>query len=139
MEMNQVRYFLALCEEKHFTRAAARCGVAQPSLTTAMKKLEQEFGGSLFDRRRGEPTELGLLVRPFLQGIAWNAATAMSRAQSLTATTAPEAEINGAADTPFPAAAMPADATLARPAVGRDAIKWMPLERDARKGVSAME
>src|SRR5262245_23593923 len=136
MEMNQVRYFLALCEEKHFTRAAARCGVAQPSLTTAIKKLEQEFGGSLFDRRRGEPTELGYLVRPFLQGIAWNAATATSRAQSFASTTAPEAEVNGA-DTPFPAAAMPENGGLAQPAV--DAIKWMPIERDARKAISAME
>jgi len=133
MEMNQVRYFLALCEEKHFTRAAARCGVAQPSLTTAIKKLEQEFGGSLFDRRRGEPTELGLLVRPFLQGIAWNAATAMSRAQEFT--TAPEAEVNGAADTPFPAPAMPDNGALARP----DGIKWMPVEHHVRKGISAMD
>jgi DNA-binding transcriptional LysR family regulator len=80
--MNQVRYFVALCEEKHFTRAAARCGVAQPSLTTAVKKLERELGGPLFDRKRSEPTELGLLVEPFLREIAWNAETATSRALS---------------------------------------------------------
>jgi DNA-binding transcriptional LysR family regulator len=78
--MNQVRYFVALCEEKHFTRAAARCGVAQPSLTTAIKKLERELGGSLFDRRRGEPTELGLMVEPFFRKIAWNAETVTAHA-----------------------------------------------------------
>jgi DNA-binding transcriptional LysR family regulator len=78
--MNQIRYFVALCEEKHFTRAAARCGVAQPSLTTAIKKLERELGGSLFDRKRGEPTELGLMVEPFFRKIAWNAETVTARA-----------------------------------------------------------
>jgi hypothetical protein len=84
MEMNQIRYFLALCKEKNFTRAAARCSVSQPSLTTAIKKLEREFGGPLFDRgRRNELTELGILVRPFLERIAWNAATAKWCADSL--------------------------------------------------------
>ena len=34
MQMHQVRYFLALCEELNFTRSARRCGVSQPSLTT---------------------------------------------------------------------------------------------------------
>ena len=38
MEMHQVRYFLALCEELNFTRAAERCHVAQPSLTRAIKQ-----------------------------------------------------------------------------------------------------
>jgi DNA-binding transcriptional LysR family regulator len=137
MEMNQVRYFLALCEEKHFTRAAARCGVAQPSLTTAIKKLEQELGGTLFDRRRGEPTELGLLVRPFLQGIAWNAATAAARAQGFTAAAGAD-EINGA-EASLPAATKDEDGMPARPNVGRDSIKWMPVERDVRKGFSAVE
>jgi DNA-binding transcriptional LysR family regulator len=48
MQMNQVRYFLALCEEQNFTRAAKRCGVSQPSLTNAIKRLERTFGGPLF-------------------------------------------------------------------------------------------
>jgi DNA-binding transcriptional LysR family regulator len=39
MEISQIRYFLALCDERRFTRAARRCGVAQPSLTRAIKKL----------------------------------------------------------------------------------------------------
>jgi LysR family hydrogen peroxide-inducible transcriptional activator len=63
--MHQVRYFLAICEEKNFTRAAKRSGVAQPSLTRAIKRLEAELGGSLFNRARPEIrlTELGALVR----------------------------------------------------------------------------
>src|SRR5262245_20974853 len=36
MQMHQIRYFLALCEERSFTRAAKRCGVSQPSLTNAI-------------------------------------------------------------------------------------------------------
>jgi DNA-binding transcriptional LysR family regulator len=41
MQMQQVHYFLALCEELNFTRAARRCGVSQPSLTTAISALER--------------------------------------------------------------------------------------------------
>jgi molybdenum-dependent DNA-binding transcriptional regulator ModE len=52
MELHQVRYFLALCEEKSFTRAAKHCGVSQPSLSNAIGRLEQELGGRLFHRNR---------------------------------------------------------------------------------------
>ena len=52
MELHQIRYFLALCEELNFTRAAERCQVAQSSLTRAIKALEIEFGGALFHRER---------------------------------------------------------------------------------------
>ena len=52
MEMHQVRYFLSLCAELNFTRAAERCNVAQPSLTRAIKQLEEELGGALFHRER---------------------------------------------------------------------------------------
>ena len=52
MEMHQIRYFLAVCEELNFTRAAETCHVAQPSLTRAIKLLEEELGGPLFHRER---------------------------------------------------------------------------------------
>jgi DNA-binding transcriptional LysR family regulator len=66
MKIRQVTYFLALCEEQSFTRAARRCGVAQPSLTRAIQLLEQEIGGRLFERSNSSVhlTELGVLVRP---------------------------------------------------------------------------
>jgi LysR family transcriptional regulator, hydrogen peroxide-inducible genes activator len=68
MELQQVRYFLALCEEGSFTRAAMRCGVSQPSLSNGIKRLEQEFGGLLFHRSlpKCRLTELGRAVRPCL-------------------------------------------------------------------------
>src|SRR5581483_7198525 len=71
MEMHQVRYFLALCEELNFTRAAERCNVAQPSLTRAIKQLEEELGGALFHRERARThlSELGNIVLPYLTQI----------------------------------------------------------------------
>jgi LysR family hydrogen peroxide-inducible transcriptional activator len=71
MEMHQVRYFLALCEELNFTRAAERCHVAQPSLTRAIKQLEEELGGALFRRERANThlSELGRTLKPYLEQI----------------------------------------------------------------------
>jgi DNA-binding transcriptional LysR family regulator len=42
MEMQQIRHFLLLCEEGNFTRAANRCAVRQPSITRAIRLLENE-------------------------------------------------------------------------------------------------
>ena len=64
MELNQIRYAIALSEERTFTGAANRCGIAQPSLTTAIKKLEFEFGQALFERRPVQLTALGRQVLP---------------------------------------------------------------------------
>ena len=69
MELHQIRYFLALCEELNFTRAAERCKVAQSSLTRAIKALEQELGGALFHRERANThlSKLGQKVQPLLE------------------------------------------------------------------------
>lgn len=71
MEMHQVRYFVALCETLNFTRAAEQCGVAQPSLTKAIQRLEEELGGPLFARERNltHLTDLGRLMRPHLEAV----------------------------------------------------------------------
>lgn len=85
MEMHQVRYFLAVARELNFTRAAESCNVAQPSLTRAIKQLEDELGGDLFRRERNlsHLTELGQRVLPMLQQCFDSASTAKSLAQSL--------------------------------------------------------
>ena len=50
MTFTELRYLLVLAEEKHFGRAALRCHVSQPSLSMAIKKLEQSLGVGLFER-----------------------------------------------------------------------------------------
>lgn len=82
MEMHQVRYFLTLCEMLNFTRAANQCNVAQPSLTRAIKKLEEELGGPLFRRERNltHLTDLGRMMRPYLEQIYRAAETARAEA-----------------------------------------------------------
>ena len=68
MEIHQIRYFLAVCEQLNFTQAARQCHVTQPSLTRAIQRLEKEFGGYLFrrDQPKVELTDLGKLMRPYL-------------------------------------------------------------------------
>ncbi len=69
MEIQQVRYFLAVIETRSFTRAAERCAVSQPALTGSIKKLEEELGGPLILRERGgaKLTALGQHVLPRFQ------------------------------------------------------------------------
>ncbi len=69
MEMHQVKYFLATASELNFTKAAEICNVTQPSLTRAIKQLEDELGGDLFRRERPQAqlTELGQRMYPLLK------------------------------------------------------------------------
>lgn len=85
MEMHQVRYFLAVARALNFTRAAEECHVAQPSLTRAIKQLEEEFGCDLFRRERNlsHLTEFGQRMLPFLQQVYDSAQAAKTLAVSL--------------------------------------------------------
>lgn len=69
--MHQIRYFLSVAEELNFTRASEKCNVSQPSLSRAIKLLEEELGGPLFHRERSRThlTELGRMVRPHLETV----------------------------------------------------------------------
>ncbi len=84
MEMHQVRYFLSVAKTLNFTHAADDCHVAQPSLSRAIKKLEEELGGDLFRRERGltHLTELGRLMLPLLTQCYDSAVAAQSLAAS---------------------------------------------------------
>jgi len=84
MQLHQIRYFLALCEEYNFTRAARRSGVSQPSLTNAISALEEELGGALFQRRPLVLTTLGRAVQPYFKQIAESADHVQAVARALT-------------------------------------------------------
>ena len=56
MTLTELRYVVAVARERHFGRAADACFVSQPTLSVAVKKLEEELGVTLFERGPGEVT-----------------------------------------------------------------------------------
>jgi len=64
VELRELRYFIAVAEELNFTRAAARLGLAQPPLSTAIGKLERKLGVTLLQRtsRRVALTPAGAVL-----------------------------------------------------------------------------
>ena len=50
MTLTEIRYIVALAQEKHFGKAAARCFVSQPTLSLALKKVESRLNTALFER-----------------------------------------------------------------------------------------
>ncbi len=56
MQLGHLRCFLAVAEQRHFTRAARRLGLAQPSVSAQVRRLEEELGSDLFQRMKGNLT-----------------------------------------------------------------------------------
>jgi len=54
MTLTELKYVVALAQERHFGRAAAKCFVTQPTLSLALAKLEDELGVKLFERNKNE-------------------------------------------------------------------------------------
>ena len=61
MTLIELKFVLAVAQERNFRRAAEKCFVTQPALSLGIKKLEEELGVSLFERNRNEvtPTAIG--------------------------------------------------------------------------------
>ncbi|QBI52561.1 LysR family transcriptional regulator [Streptomonospora litoralis] len=85
MQFQQLVYFLAVAETRHFTRAAEVAHVAQPSLSRQIRNLEEELGASLFSRARGNITltPAGEALYPLAQRIVADMETARHEVQEL--------------------------------------------------------
>jgi DNA-binding transcriptional LysR family regulator len=78
MQFQQLQYFVAVAETRHFTRAAERVHVSQPSLSQQVRALEKELGAELFSRARGNIalTDAGEALLPLARRILADADTA---------------------------------------------------------------
>ncbi|MFG2120338.1 LysR family transcriptional regulator [Streptomyces sp. NPDC048710] len=85
MQFQQLQYFVAVAETRHFTRAAELVHVAQPSLSQQIKALERELGADLFLRARGNITltDAGEALLPLARRILADADTARYEVQEL--------------------------------------------------------
>ena len=78
MQFQQLAYFVAVAETRHFTRAAEQARVAQPSLSQQVRALERDVGATLFHRIRGNVTltEAGETLLPIARRILAETETA---------------------------------------------------------------
>lgn len=83
--LNQIRYFLALAQEKHYGKAAQRSFISQPTLSTAIKKLEHQLDVQLFERGHRQEvklTEEGEILIPLAQELLDKAQAFQNLSQS---------------------------------------------------------
>ncbi|MFI0451056.1 LysR family transcriptional regulator [Actinomadura sp. 6N118] len=85
MQLQQLAYFVAVAEVRHFTQAAELLRVAQPSLSKQIRALETELGASLFSRARGNITltPAGEALLPLAKRILADVDTARLEVQEL--------------------------------------------------------
>ncbi|HET9641965.1 MAG TPA: LysR substrate-binding domain-containing protein [Burkholderiaceae bacterium] len=78
MTLTELRYIVAVAREKHFGRAAEACFVSQPTLSVAIKKLEEELDVKLFERGANEVS-----VTPLGEAIVRQAQAVLEQAQAI--------------------------------------------------------
>ena len=76
--ITELRYLIALAEEQHFARAAQKCFVSQPTLSIAIKKLEENLGITIFERDNHQ-----ILVNPSGAQLIEQAKKILSEAEQL--------------------------------------------------------
>jgi LysR family hydrogen peroxide-inducible transcriptional activator len=65
-DFNQLETFLKVAETRSFAEAARQMGVSQPAISQTIARMEETYGGDLFERRRGAPVALTLMGRAIL-------------------------------------------------------------------------
>src|SRR5436190_9442869 len=85
IELRHLRYFLAVAEEEHFTRAAAKLHVTQPTLSHQIRELEGQLNLPLFDRagRRVKLTAAGEMLLPHARRVVRELAAAQTALDEL--------------------------------------------------------
>ncbi len=78
MTLNELKYIVALAEQKNFRKASEKCFVSQPTLSVAIKKLEEELEVSLFERKKNE-----VIVTPVGQQIVQIAISILKQAEEI--------------------------------------------------------
>jgi len=78
MTLTELKYIVAVARERHFGKAAESCYVSQPTLSVAIKKLEDELEVKLFERSAGEVT-----VTPLGEQIVQQAQTVLDQAATI--------------------------------------------------------
>ncbi|MDX1351843.1 MAG: hydrogen peroxide-inducible genes activator [Thiomicrorhabdus sp.] len=78
MTLNELKYIVAVAKEKHFRKASETCFVSQPTLSVAIKKLEDELGVILFERRKQD-----VLVTPIGKKIITIAEEILERSKNI--------------------------------------------------------
>ena len=90
MTLTELRYIVALAEEQHFGRAAERCNVSQPTLSVAVRKLEEELGAALFERGKQ-----GVLITPLGQHIVSLASKVLEQTAAIKDAAADREQLQG--------------------------------------------
>ena len=80
MTLTELKYVVAVAAERHFGRAAERCFVSQPSLSAAVKNLEEELGVQIFERGKGD-----VLVTPIGEEVVAQARRTLEEADRVKA------------------------------------------------------
>ena len=78
MTLTELRYIVTLAQEQHFGHAAERCFVSQPTLSIAVKKLEEELGVALFERSKN-----AVRVTPVGEKVVRQAQTVLEQAEAV--------------------------------------------------------
>lgn len=78
MNIRDLRYFTVLVDEKSFTKAAQKCGVSQPTLSTQIRKLEEKIGATLVER-----SSQGVILTPVGQEILEYARNIIDKAEAI--------------------------------------------------------